>query len=127
MERSFERVSTPLSAADAQDILDRNPNWLLVDLNKSPSFILRTEDLDIYISKLSSVKPEDLDAIDLMEIPATRKDVTNILLQATLGEAMNSLKTSGVQALYVNRITAPMMDSPVGIITLEDLESYYQP
>jgi CIC family chloride channel protein len=127
MERSFERVSTPLSAADAQDILDRNPNWLLVDLNKSPSFILRTEDLDIYISKLSSVKPEDLDAIDLMEIPATRKDVTNILLQATLGEALNSLKTSGVQALYVNRITAPMMDSPVGIITLEDLESYYQP
>jgi CIC family chloride channel protein len=69
---------------------------------------------------------DPLEEIDLTEIPATRKDVTSILLQATLSEALETLKESGVQALYVNRISAPMMDSPVGIITREDIESYYQ-
>jgi hypothetical protein len=72
---------------------------------------------------LSEEQPEE---IDLAAIPATRKDVTSILLQATLGEALDTLNQSGVQALYANRITAPMMDSPVGIVTREDIEIYYK-
>lgn len=125
MIRSFERVSSPASLERAEELVRNNPQWLLVDINKSPSFILRTEDLAIYVE--DHVPDDDAEQeIDLIEIPATRKDVTGILLQATLSEALETLKESGVQALYVNRISAPMMDSPVGIVTREDIESFYQ-
>jgi CIC family chloride channel protein len=72
------------------------------------------------------LKASDAEDVDLREIPATRKDVTSILLQATLSEALDTLNTRRVQALYVNRISAPLIDSVVGIVTREDIETYYQ-
>jgi len=125
MARSFERVPSPVSLERAEALKDSHPHWLLVDIKKSPSFILRTEDLVNFLEN-RIIDEDSVQEIDLTEIPATRKDVTSILLQATLSEALETLKESGVQALYVNRISAPMMDSPVGIITREDIESYYQ-
>ena len=122
MERNFERVAVNVSLDEAQNLAQGGAHWLLVDVAQTPSFILRTEDLARF---LDSGK-EGEENINLAEIPATRKDVCAILLQATLGEAYDSLKSRGVQALYVNRITAPLMDSPVGIVTAEDIESYYQ-
>ncbi len=133
MQRSFERVSSSIEKEQAIALVQNNPHWLLVDQDKTPSFILRTEDLAIHLSKTRDKETTENqpgiqhpDIIDLAEIPATRKDVTGILLQATLSEALQSLNTSGIQALYVNRITAPLMDSPVGIVTREDIESYYK-
>jgi CIC family chloride channel protein len=119
MVRSFERVKRHVTLEEAQALVLARPLWLLVDGDSGPTFILRSEDLDQFLAE----KP--MEEIDLASIPATRKDVTGILLQATLSEALEALNQSGVQALYVNRITAPMMDSPVGIVTREDLENYY--
>jgi|TARA_B100002003_G_scaffold251808_1_gene297740 CIC family chloride channel protein len=120
MERNFARTQASIHIEKASELASGGSHWLLVDVNKAPAFILRTEDLATF---LDSHQRED---VDLAEIPATRKDVSSILLQATLGEAFDSLQSKGVQALYVNRITAPLMDSPVGIVTLEDIESYYR-
>ncbi len=120
MVRSFERVQTRLEADEAKILTKEKPHWLLVDVDAKPSFILRNEDLIIHIEK----NPDQ--PVDLTAIPATRKDVTGILLQATLTEALDALDNSGVQALYVNRISAPLIDSPVGIVSREDIESYYQ-
>jgi predicted transcriptional regulator len=53
-----------------------------------------------------------------------RKDVTRILLQATLSEAFDKLQISGVQALVIVRMKAPLIESPVGILTHEDIESF---
>ncbi len=120
MIRSFKRTSRHIVIEDAAELIKDKPLWLLVDNEKKPGFILRTEDLESYL------REHDNEEIDLAAIPATRKDVTSILLQATLSEALDMLNQSGVQALYVNRISAPMMDSPVGIVTREDIETYYQ-
>ncbi len=125
MARSFERVASPVSLERAVELIRHNPNWLLVDIGKSPAFILRTEDLANFVKDLVHDNDSQQE-IDLSEIPATRKDVTGILLQATLSEALETLNESRSQALYVNRITTPMMDSPVGIIVREDIESFYQ-
>ena len=119
MIRSFERTKRYITLDEAQALALARPLWLLVESDNGPLFILRSEDLDQFLSE----KPTG--EIDLAAIPATRKDVTGILLQATLSEALDALNQSGVQALYVNRISAPMMDSPVGIVTREDLENYY--
>ncbi len=120
MIRNFERVSRHVTQDDARALVTRKPVWILVDFDNGPSFVLRAEDLGQYLQEAEE------HVIDLAAIPATRKDVTGILLQATLSEALDTLNSSGVQALYVNRISAPLMDSPVGIVTREDIETYYQ-
>lgn len=120
MTRDFHRVPRMLSRERAIELLADKPVWLLVDGEKGPGFILRAEDLKAFIDT------EDADEIDLTEIPATRKDVRSVLLQATLSEALDALNNTGVQALYVNRISAPGIDSVIGILTREDIESYYQ-
>ena len=120
MIRNFERVSRSLDIEKARELVRSKYLWLLVDGSSGPSFILRVEDLNQYL------QGEPGEEIDLTEIPATRKDVRGIYLQATLGEALDMLNQSGVQALYVNRISAPLLDSPVGIVTREDIETFYQ-
>ena len=120
MTRSFARVAPVVELESARLLVMQKPYWLLVNGKERPAFILRTEDLAQYLS----YQPEE--QIDLTAIPATRKDVTSIFLQATLSEALDSLNQSGLQALFVNRISAPLLDSPVGILTREDIESFYQ-
>jgi CIC family chloride channel protein len=120
MTRSFNRVASMVNREQANKLIENGTHWLLVDVDKKPMFILRTEDLKIFMDS------HDAQEIDLKDIPATRKDVRPILLQATLTEALDTLNSESVQALYVNRIAAPMMEAPVGIITREDIESYYQ-
>lgn len=122
MSRSFARVPTTLSDQEATELLNNQPTWLLVHGDdRHPLFILRTEDLRTYRSNAGAN-----DRIDLTQIPATRKDVSPVLLQATLAEALTILEETGKQALYVNRISAPMIDSVVGILSREDIERYYQ-
>lgn len=123
MSRSFERVQRTVSLETADRLVKEKIVWLLVYSEKGPAFIMRTEDLATYLKEAGDEKPEE---VDLTRIPATRKDVTSILLQATLKEALDALDAKGVQALYVNRISAPMLDSVVGIVTREDIESYYR-
>jgi CIC family chloride channel protein len=127
MSRSFLRVSQLIDAERINEINTSKPQWLLIDGNQRPDTILRTEDLVTYLA-VNNIDPgdENIRPINLYEIPATRKDVTSILLQATLSEALDTINGAGVGALYVNRISAPLIDYPVGIVTKEDIESYYQ-
>ena len=125
MSRSFARTPQSITRAEADKLLTDHPVWLLVQVGDRPGFIMRTEDLANHLADKSSGAAED-DPIDLANIPATRKDVAPILRQATLMEAMERLDSTGMQALYINRISAPMLGSVVGIATREDIESFYQ-
>ena len=121
MSRSFERVSLELDMETARNVISQKPTWLLVDVKeRTPGFILPTVDVMAF---LDTQKPE---SIHLKEIPAMRKDVSSIMLQATLKEALDVMNETGHESLYVNRISAPMIDSVVGIITRHDIETYYQ-
>ncbi|MFT7654621.1 MAG: CIC family chloride channel protein [Candidatus Azotimanducaceae bacterium] len=121
MSRSFERVAVDLDIDTVRAKINQKPTWLLVDVEeRKPGFIMPTLDVIAY---LENSKPE---RVNLKEIPATRKDVTSIMLQATLKEALDVMNETGHESLYVNRISAPMIDSVVGIITRQDIESYYQ-
>lgn len=120
MNRNFNRVTPTLDRAGATQCLSDKPVWLLVRDERRAPFIMRAEDLATFLSK------SEAEVIDLKEIPATRKEVGAILLQATLSEALDTMNSKGVDALYVNRISAPMIDSVVGIVTRENIENYYQ-
>ena len=121
MSRCFERVASVISLEEARQMAAEKPTWLLVDIaERKPGFILPTVDLISYLEQ------NKLEEINLREIPATRKQVSSILLQATLKEALDTMNETGTDSLYVNRISAPMIDSIVGIVTRRDIENYYQ-
>ncbi len=122
MSRSFERVPAIIPIESVRQMISEKPTWLLVDIEeRKPGFILPTVDLIRYVEEKH---PET--EVDLREIPATRKPVRPAMLQATLKEALDSMNSSGSESLYINRISAPMIDSVVGIITKQDIETYYQ-
>jgi CIC family chloride channel protein len=121
MSRSFERVPAEIPLETVREMIAQKPTWLLVDVDeRKPGFILPTVDL------IRFVEEKNPEQVDLREIPATRKNVRSIMLQATLKEALDSMNETGCESLYVNRISAPMIDSVVGIITRQDIETYYQ-
>ena len=119
MSKRFIRVANLLSWQEAQSYADQDYVWLLVAKNHAAVFILRLENLKTYLASAQET------SVDLTKIPGLRKDVTRILLQATLSEAFDKLQISGVQALVIVRMSAPLIESPVGILTREDIESFY--
>ena len=62
--------------------------------------------------------------VALLEIPGLRLDVVNIDLRATILEAHSTLREAAAEALCVRRITAPLIESVLGVITQEDIDSY---
>lgn len=119
ISRSFIHVANLLSWQEAQSYAEQDCAWLMVEKNHAAVFILRLEDLKIYLASAQEI------SVDLAKIPGLRKDVTSILLQATLSEAFDKLQISGAQALVIVRMSAPLIESPVGILTREDIESFY--
>ena len=122
MYRSYERVSVIQTREESIALVQRKPQWIIVNDEelKKPAYMLPLTDL------VSALEDQTKEEFNLNEIPANRRDLTSILLQATLKEAYDKLEATGVQALYVNHISAPMMDSVAGLVLKEDIESYYQ-
>ena len=73
-----------------------------------------------------NVESTDANELKLDKIIAIHKDVSPILLQTTLKEALGSINESELEIVYINQISPPMMDSPVRTLAKEDIESYYQ-
>jgi chloride channel protein, CIC family len=73
-------------------------------------------------------KPADQEPakIDLINIPANRRDIGPVQYQATLEEALNVFDQSSVEALYVQRHVAPTIQRIYGVLLKSDIESYYQ-
>jgi CIC family chloride channel protein len=103
-----------------------------VDGQKGPTGLLPAVDLarfledhgDDFIPNPESDKA--IPEIDLMEIPANRRDVASIPYQATLEEAMARFSDTRAEALYVQRYAAPMIQQILGVVLKSDIESYYQ-
>ncbi len=53
-----------------------------------------------------------------------RKDVDAIDIRATLQQALDQLRATGVEALCVTRSAAPLITPIVGIVTREDIDRY---
>jgi CIC family chloride channel protein len=66
------------------------------------------------------------ESIDLINIPANRRDIAPVQYQATLEEALNQFDLTNAEALYVQRHVAPMIQRIYGVVLKSDIESYYQ-
>lgn len=130
MDKSILRIERHLTAEEARKALTAEPKWLVVEGSNGPTSLLPAVDLARYLED-SEKTPSDEEteapkSIDLMDIPANRRDIAPVQYQATLEEALNEFETTSAEALYVQRHVAPMIQRIYGVVLKSDIESYYQ-
>lgn len=136
MDRSILRSERRLTYEQARDALKSEPKWLIVEGSNGPTALLPSVDLARFLESGEEPpeaapggeeeSPTGPDTIDLMDIPANRRDIGPIAYQSTLEEALNAFDKSQVEALYVERQIAPTIKRIYGILLKSDIENYYQ-
>ncbi|MCM0614378.1 chloride channel protein [Marinobacter sediminum] len=130
MDRSILRTERHLSVEEARKILKSEPKWLIVEGSSGPTALLPAVDLARYLEDTDKLvaegEAESPESIDLINIPANRRDIAPVQYQATLEEALNEFDSTNAEALYVQRHVAPMIQRVYGVVLKSDIESYYQ-
>jgi len=130
MDRSIFRTERELTTEEARKALKAEPKWLLVEGKQGPTALLPAVDLARYLEDCEKeAEEEDREppkTIDLLAIPANRRDVAPVQYQATLEQALQEFDTTQAEALYVQRHVAPMIQRVYGIVLKSHIESYYQ-
>ena len=130
MDRSFDRVQRHLPLDDCKRVLKAEHKWLIVDGSQGPGALLPAVDLARYLEDVTEESRETdkplPKSIDLMDIPANRRDLAAVQYQATLEEALQVFHASNAEALYVQRHVAPMIQRIYGVVLKSEIESYYQ-
>jgi CIC family chloride channel protein len=134
MTRKFCRSDKIIRFDEAKELLRQEPKWVLINGNEGkPVSLLPTIDLANYLeeneSRFRDAEEDPLKErllVNLLEIPAQRKDLAPLYFQATLQEALDKFAGSKTEALYVERTSAPMISRVIGVVTRGDIENYYQ-
>jgi len=130
MDKSILRIERHLTVEEARKALKAEPKWLVVEGSSGPTSLLPAVDLARYLEDPEEMKPDEetepSESIDLMDIPANRRDIAPVQYQATLEEALHEFETTSAEALYVQRLVAPMIQRVYGVVLKSDIESYYQ-
>ncbi len=126
MNKSFVRSDAIIDQNQAAAVLEARPVWILINGEESPVALLQAVDLASYIDREDEDGDDGKGTIDLMDIPGKRFEIHSVHIRATLLEAREILDQSSLQALYVQRQTAPGIHHIYGILTREMIESAYQ-
>ncbi len=132
MERSMQSVPRLLGREAVDQVLAAKPKWLLIaGSSGGPVALMLTADLVRFLEEKEppdegvegEVAPPD---IDLLDIPAKRRDVAPVPFQATLEEALNLLESSQAEALYVRQRSVYGSAVSTGVVLKADIDSYYR-
>jgi len=124
MDRSFAQVETKITRLRARQILNANPDYLLVSEDRDSRVLMPAAELAKFLESTDAA--EGVQEIDLLSIPANRLQIAVIQLQANLQEAQAMFQDSGAEALVVERMTAPGIRRVYGILLPETLDKSYQ-
>ncbi len=137
MERKIAILEKVISYQEAEEALESSPRWILIKSESVPISLMPANDLARYLiqQKEELKEGDDEDSslqqdycpidIDLLKIPADRKDIASVYLQATLEEALDTMDRESVNAVYIFRTTATTNDKIYGVVTRESIESHY--
>jgi CIC family chloride channel protein len=121
MQRSVVLLPREVGREAARQSLADQPRWILVRDGVLPVALLAAADLARWLEE-SPGEP----SVDLLAIPADRREVGPVPLEATLQEARDVLRQRRLQVLYVTRPAAPGIPRIYGILTADDIERSYQ-
>jgi len=121
MNRNIQRSTNIISKQEADFLVEQNKEWIVVE-NEKPLAILPTTDLSNY---LLENQENEIDEIDLIEIPAKRLQVSCIDLRATADSARESFINKDVEALCISSTIAPDTIRIYGVLTKEKFKSSY--
>ena len=127
MCRRYQTCSYVISREKARELLADKPEWLVVEDVGEPKLLLRPADLAHFLEEHSATLWEEDGDIQLREIPGEHRALKPIHARATLQEALQLMRQSNVQAVYVCRARlAPLQSEVQGVLTREQVEGYYQ-
>lgn len=110
------------TADQAHLALQHDPRWILVETTDAETrCVLNAVDLAAHLAEQDSDAP-----VDLLRIPAMRKDVTTLDARATVEQAQQALSGNDVEALCVQRQSA-IGSRTIGIVTQDDIDNYHRP
>ncbi len=121
MDRSVAVLPQRVERERIDAELKESPRWILVRAEDKPVALLPTLDL----VRETKGDPEATE-FDLLALPAARLQVGRIDLQATLQEALELMESTGAEALYVARATAPGVERIYGVLTRQDIDRNYR-
>ena len=120
MDRSFVRANRILERAEAQNLLLKEPQWIVVEEEHKPVALLMSADL------LHFITAQQQEEIDLLKIPGQRYDSQQINMRATLQQALDLMNQKLVDAVYVGYADSAENIVVHGILTRQVIESYYR-
>lgn len=127
MNEKFQIHDQLACMEEAHKLLQSKPEWIILTTEGDPVALLPAVDLARHMESIEAdnITTAEKVQVDLLSIPARRRDLKKIHWEATIQEALSTLQASGAEALYVERTGAPMIKSVVGVITRDDIEHYY--
>lgn len=130
MERQFVQAEKIISLDEAKELLRQEPKWILIiGSTNNPVSLLPTVGLAKFIEENEEmIQADEAEnaGINLLDIPAQRKDIASLHFRATLQEALDRFNETKTEALFVERENAPLITRIQGVITRQDVENYYQ-
>ncbi|MFQ5470450.1 MAG: chloride channel protein [Gammaproteobacteria bacterium] len=125
MNKQFVISDAPIAVSEIKNLLENKPQWIVIINDKQPRSLLPATDLAQYLQQTNDNDPETQDTIDLMDIPAKRRELESIHLRANLQEALDTINETHAEALCV--IHGHNKNIKIyGILTQQDIEKHYQ-
>ncbi len=119
MNRSFVESEADIELENARGLLNGTPRWIIVRDDNDKRSLLPASDLARFLAD------HDVEIVHLMDIPAQRRELAPIHMQASMQEARVALEDSGAEALFVRRHIAPLTFRIFGLLLRRDVESSY--
>jgi len=123
MNTGFIRCDMKIGCETALKTLEHRPEWLILEDAKGiPRYILLPADLQIFIDRESEQNGFNPQLeLDLLEVPAIRRDIVSLGINATLKEALDKMNSERLDALWIQNYSKEI----TGIITREQIEQLY--
>ena len=125
MERRVARVAPEIPLSAARELLAATPVYLLIENESEPRQLMPAVELAKHLETLDTQNTVT-DHIDLLEIPGERLRTARIGLQANLQQAWEVFEEEAVEALVVERMTAPGIFRVYGVLMPDTVEKSYK-
>ena len=124
MSQNVTLVPQMLSKDQLNELLEANPRWILVEDAGKQRVLLSGIALAAAGNEENDTNAQT-ETIDILGLPGQHQSVSTLHFQATLHEAWQSMSENKTDAVYISGSIAPFTPAISGILTRQDIESYY--